>query len=150
MLTTRHPELREPVRALLAKLRPAVTDGGAVALTDLVLAVAGDRLSAASRAQLDARGDAALQVVGQGARFSNEGPEVKMALKLFNLVLPRRLEGAATLTANGGVAIEFDPKATMVASKLLASVRFVRVELGPDEVLVTMSTRAFDQRVELR
>lgn len=138
------PDLRAPVLALLEQLVPAVKSGGEVALLALVEAVAGDRLAPGVRTKLDARGAARFVQASSAATFVNEGPETKIELKRFDLKIPKRLAGRAELH-DDGVRLSFEPKAALLASKLLISIRFEWIELTSAKIHVKMEQGAFDQ-----
>lgn len=149
MLTQKRPDLRASIVDLLAKLLPAVREGGAVPLTALVAAVVGAKLTPPVRERLDLRKDARFERDGDRARFANEGPESRIELKRFDIKLPRRLSGEASVRGTDGVELAFDRRETLAATKLLLSVRLERVELTPARVVVRMETSAFDQCIEL-
>jgi hypothetical protein len=149
MQTHHRPELRDSILGLIARLLPAVRDGGSVPLTALVEAVVGSKLTAVVRERLDVRRDATFVREAAGARFTNEGPEARIELKRFDIKLPRRLSGKGEVLGEDEVALSFDRRETLAATKLLLSVRLERIELSPRRVLVRMETRAFDQCLEL-
>jgi hypothetical protein len=149
MQTHKRPDLREPIRALLDTLIPAVRDGGAVPLTDLVVAVAGAKLTGGVRVQLDARGAATFARNGSTSHFFNEGPETRIKLKSFDIKIPAKLAGAATIDEAGGAKLVFEPKRSLHATKLLVSVRLDAVVLSAHQVLVKMETAVFDQCFDL-
>jgi hypothetical protein len=151
MRTHKRPELREAIRALLAVLVPAIRDGGAVPLTDLVGAVAGAKLTAEVRARLDQRGLARFSPDPQSAdtSFFNEGPETRIRLKSFDIKIPKVISGRALLEGAGSANLRFDRSATPIASKLLASVRLQSLSLDDTRVLAAMETSVFDQCFEL-
>jgi hypothetical protein len=150
--THRRPELRAPIMKLLDTLVPAVRDGGAVPLTELVEAVAGDRLKPEVRAQLDARGAATFARQGERVLFHNEGPPVHIPLRRIEISIPARLAGAAHLI-EGGAELGFeDPHTLHVGRKVLGvnvSVRLERAQITDRRVLVGMRPSVLDQCVEL-
>lgn len=148
MLTSKRPDLRAPIVAMLDQLLVAVRTCGEVPLTSLVEAVVGDKLTQAVRERIARRGDVRFEAGDAAPRFSNEGPAMRIELKRFALVLPERLSGSARLT-DDGVTLMFDRQATLSAAKLFLRVGVERVELGPRRVVVSMETAAFSQCLEL-
>ena len=146
--THKRPELREPILRLLEQLLPVVQGGGEVPLVALVEAVAGDKLSDKVRSLLAGRGGARFTVQGAEARFANEGPDVKIELKKFNIKIPPRLSGTARI-ADGGAVLRFAGRETLSATKLLFSVKLEALELHPTRIFVDMEGDSFDQVYEL-
>jgi hypothetical protein len=146
--THKRPELREAIQKLLTQLVPAVRDGGEVPITALVEAVAGDRLSGDVRRQLDSRKAAAFRKQGDQASFSNDGPELKIELTKFDIKIPRRLSGTASLRDDGAV-LRFAGRETLSAAKFFFSVKLEALELTSKRVFIDMEGDTFDQVYEL-
>jgi hypothetical protein len=146
----RRPDLKEPITRLVADLSPVVATGGAAPLLSLVEAVAGGKLTDKVRRQLEARGGAVFTVSPGGgpASFVNEGAELTIELKSFDIKLPKRLRGQARLI-EGGVRLEFDRKETLRAAKLLFTVKLEALELTSRRVFIDMEGEAFDRVYEL-
>jgi hypothetical protein len=146
--THKRPDLREPIANLCKQLVPAVTSGGQVPLTALVEAVAGDRLDADVRRKLDSRKAAVFELDGQHTAFFNEGPEVKIELKKFNIKIPKRLAGHARLVDDGAI-LRFSGDSTLHATKFFFSVRLETIELTTQRVFIDMEGDSFDQCFDL-
>ena len=146
--THKRPDLREPIKKLCEQLVPAVTSGGQVPLTSLVEAVVGDRLDAEVRRKLDSRKSAVFELDGQHTAFSNEGPEVKIELKSFNIKIPKRLAGHARLVGDGAL-LRFSGGSTLHATKFFFSVRLETIELTTQRVFIDMEGDSFDQCFDL-
>lgn len=148
--THSRPELRGPVKLLLSEIIPAVKSGGQVPLVDLVEAVAGDRLTDKMRKQIEARGSATFRVAssGEGSTFENEGPPIKIALRKFDIKIPRRVAGRARLV-DDGVVLRFDGSETLSAAKLFFSVKLESLEVTSRRIYVDMEGDTFDQWYEL-
>jgi len=146
--THKRPDLRAPVVKLLESLVPAVRDGGEVALASLVEAVAGDKLKPEVRSKLEARGTAVFEKKGDAMRFVNEGPPLKIPLKRFNLEIPPRISGEASLL-DGGAKLAFAGAETLRAQKFFFSVRLESVEATDRRVFVDIEGDSFDQILEL-
>ncbi len=146
--THRRPELREPVRKLLEQLLPVVRAGGDVPLVALVEAVAADRLTDKVRHLLESRGGARFRVDGTHAAFSNEGPDLKIELKKFDLKIPARLSGTARAEGEGAI-LRFEKRETLSAAKLFFSVKLESVDLQPGRIYIDMEGDSFDQCYEL-
>jgi hypothetical protein len=151
MQTSQRPDLREPIRSLLLTLLPAAENGGAVALTALVTAVAGAKLTDDVRAQLDTRGDATFTRDGATGktRFVNVGPETRIRLKRFDIKIPQRIAGEAIVDGSGGATLSLDRSATLSAVKLLLQVRLESLTLTERRVVVKMDSSMFDQCFDL-
>lgn len=145
MLTSRRPDLRAPIVAMLDPLVAAVRASGEVSLTTLVEAVVGDKLTQVVRERLEQREAVRFEQDGDATRFSNEGPALRIQLKRFDLLLPARLAGSARIVDGDGVALVFERGRTLVATKLLLRVGVERVEVSPRRVVVGMETAAFSQ-----
>jgi len=146
--THQRPDLRAPVVKLLAALLPAIRDGGRVPLVTLVEAVAGDHLKPDVRKKLEARGAATFAPSKSSATFTNEGPALKIPLKRFDLKLPPRISGTATLV-EGGARLDFHGPETLSAAKFLFSVRLESIEATDQKLFVDMEGDSFDQCFEL-
>ena len=148
--THSRPELKAPVQLLLSEVVPAVKSGGQVPLVDLVEAVAGDRLNDKVRKQIQARGNATFHVVstGEGSLFENEGPPVKIAMKRFDIKIPRRVAGNSRLV-DDGVVLRFEGHETLSATKLFFSVKLESLEVTSRRIYIDMEGDTFDQRYEL-
>jgi hypothetical protein len=142
--THRRPDLREAICNLCTQLVPAVRDGGAVPLTTLVEAVAGAALAPEVRRKLDSRRDAVFARADGHTRFHNEGPEVRIALRKFDIQVPRRIAGHAHLAGDGAV-LRFERGETLSAVKYFFSVKLEGIELGTKRVFVDMEGDSFDQ-----
>jgi hypothetical protein len=149
MLTSKRPDLRAPIVAMLGQLLGAVRTSSEIPLTTLVEVVVGDRLSQGVRERIDQRGKVQFQDDGQASRFANDGPELRIELKRFDLLLPTRLSGSARLVGGDGVSLAFDRHATPTAAKLFVRVGLKSVELSPRRVVVNMATAALSQCLEL-
>ncbi len=150
MQTQRRPDLKEPIARLVADLTPVVASGGEAPLLALVEAVAGGKLTDKVKRQLEARGGAVFQVstTGGAVTFVNDGAELTIELKSFDIKIPKRLRGQARLI-DAGVRLEFDRKETLKAAKLLFTVRLEALELTTRRVLIDMEGEAFDRVYEL-
>ena len=146
--THKRPDLREPIAKLCKQLVPAVSSGGEVPLTALVEAVAGDRLDAEIRRKLDSRKDAVFKLETNNTSFINEGPEIKIELKRFNIKIPRRLSGHARLVDDGAI-LRFSGSHTLHATKFFFSVRLETIELTSHRVFIDMEGDSFDQCFDL-
>lgn len=146
--THHRPDLKAPIAKLLERLAPAVKDGGEVPLTALVEAVVGDRLDDAVRRQLDARRAAIFRAESGQASFENEGPELKIELKNFDIKIPKRIAGYARPTGDGAV-LKFEKRETLSATKFFFSVKLERIELTSRRVFIDMEGDNFDQCFEL-
>jgi hypothetical protein len=148
--THSRPELKAPVQFLLSEIVPAVKSGGQVPLVDLVEAVAGDRLSDKVRKQIQERGSASFRVAegGEGSYFENEGPAIKIALKRFDIKIPRRVSGYSRLV-DDGVVLRFEGSETLSATKLFFSVKLESLEVTSRRIYIDMEGDTFDQSYEL-
>lgn len=144
----RRPDLRPAVQRLLATLVPAVQSGGRVPLAELVTAVAAGRVTAQMLAKLEARGDVRFAPVGDSVAFDNEGPPLALPLKRFHLEIGRRVSGRARMDGDG-VRLEFSPRETLRAKKLLVSIRLEALDVRDSRVFVDMEGELFDQMLDL-
>ncbi len=144
----KRPDLRESIKRLCDQLVPAVSSGGSVPLTALVEAVVADGLEPDIRKKLDSRKMVTFKAEGDGAAFSNEGPEVKIGLKNFDIKIPRRLAGRAR-KVDDGATLRFDGGETLSATKFFFSVKLERIELTTKRVFVDMEGDSFDQEFDL-
>lgn len=117
-------------------------------LAQLVMAVAGDRVTAEMQAKLVARGDVRFAPAGAAVLFDNEGPPLALALKRFHLEIGRRVSGRARMDGDG-VRLEFSPRETLRAKKLLVSIRLEAVDVRDSRVFVDMEGELFDQMLDL-
>ena len=150
MSITQHrmPQLREPVAKLLGTLVPAVSGGGAVPLVGLVEAIVGDKLTDDVRAKLERRGQVTFALGDGTSTFSNEGPDLTIELKRFDIVLPRRISGHARLVEDGAI-LRFFARETLAARKLFFSVRLENVEITTRRIFVDLEGDSFDQYIQL-
>lgn len=148
--THSRPDLKAPVQFLLSEIVPAVESGGQVPLVNLVEAVAGDRLSDKVRKEIEARGSASFTVApgGEGSYFENEGPRIKIALKRFDIKIPRRVSGYSRLV-DDGVVLRFEGSETLSATKLFFSVKLESLEVTSRRIYIDMEGDTFDQSYEL-
>jgi hypothetical protein len=147
MIKTHHrPDLKPAILALIAKVVPAVRDGGQVPLAALVAAVVGNRLTAEARAKLDARGDMIFKHKDGVAHFTNEGPETKIELARFNVKIARKVSGDARLVGDGA-SLRFNRG--LYAQKLFFSVHLETIEMTSERVFVDLEGSSFDQLILL-
>src|SRR4051794_15511794 len=126
--THKRPELRDSIKKLLDELVPAIRAGGTVPLTALVEAVVADKLDPGVRKKLESRKSISFKLEGGHAAFENEGPDAKIALKKFDIKIPKRLAGHARLV-DGGAVLRFERDETLSAMKLFFSVKLETIEL---------------------
>jgi len=146
--THKRPDLRDPIRKLIAELVPAIRTGGSIPLTALVEAVVADRLDPAVRKKLESRKDVGFRLDEGQTLFGNEGPEAKIELKRFNIKIPRRLAGRARLVDDGAI-LRFEGAETLSATKLFFSVKLETIELTSKRVFIDMEGDSFDQVLDL-
>jgi hypothetical protein len=146
--TIKRPGLRPAVESLIASCIPALRDGGRLSLARVVEAATGGAIKAAVISSLESRGDIVFERRATGVFFTNSGAQMKIALRRFDLVVPRRLSGQAVEVA-GGVEFRFDSKETFRATKFLLSVNLERLEVTSERIFVGVQGGLFDQCIEL-
>ncbi len=146
--THKRPGLRPAVESLIASSIPALRRGGRLSLARVVEAAAGGALKAAVIEALEGRGEIVFEQRVAGIYFANTGPQMKIALRRFDLVVPPRISGRA-VEVPGGVEFRFDPKETIRATKFLLSVNLERLEVTSESIFVSVQGGLFDQCIEL-
>lgn len=146
--TLRRPGLRPAVKSLIAVCIPALRDGGRLPLARVVEAAAGGVLKASVIQALEGRGEIVFERRGSVAFFENSGPQMKIPLRRFDLVVPPRISGQA-VEVPGGVEFQFDAKETFRATKFLLSVNLERLEVTSERIFVRVQGGLFDQCIDL-
>lgn len=146
--TQKRPGLRPAVESLIASCIPALRDGGRLPLARVVEAATGGALEPAVIKALEDRGEIEFERRGAGVFFVNTGAPMKIALRRFELVVPKRISGQA-VEVPGGVEFRFDPKETFRASKFLLSVNLERLDVTSERIFVSVQGGLFDQCIEL-
>lgn len=146
--THKRPGLRPAVESLIASCEPVVREGGRLALARVVEAAAGGALKPKVLQALEGRGDLVFEQRAGAAFFMNEGPHMTIPLRKFDIVVPPRISGHATLLQNG-VEFRFGPTETFKATKFLLSVNLERLDVTSERILVHVQGGLFDQCIEL-
>jgi hypothetical protein len=146
--THKRPGLRPAVESLIASCIPVVREGGRLALARIVEAATGGTLKPSVLQALESRGDLVFEQRAGEAFFVNDGTRLTIPLRRFDLVVPPRISGHATLVQDG-VEFRFDPTETFKATKFLLSVNLEQLDVTSERILVHVQGGLFDQRIDL-
>jgi len=146
--TLQRPGFRPAVESLIAACIPALREGGRLSLARVVEAATGGALKPSVIQTLEGRGDIVFERRGAEAFFTNSGPQQRIALRRFDLVVPPRISGQV-VEVPGGVEFRFDSKETFRAAKFLLSVNLERIEVTSERIFVSVQGGLFNQCIEL-